>query len=471
MPPKMPGKSTVQVAKVSTPTNKSSNSMLSIMAPTKVSAQVAQQLTNSGMVKVTEPLLIKTPQVTQEVKPIVNISAPTTIRPISQTKLEVVKLPEIKSPQQINIPKIVTPTKAPISPDSGKVIPPSKGLIEPKIPSIVIKKTMEDIRGRLGGTIKPPGKNTGPVVPDWPVDGTPIHLTGSVTLTPNSQGTVNVDALKNPTGQYMIIDEIKFRISGSNGVSYAIGCKLTLDNLNVTMGYIPVICIDRIFTDSVDNIITPYIASSDGITQLNVYGSNVVSEYRYRPRYGIILKPGQVLIPNFQHNGALNYSAAIQISYSGRIMPMGFKITKNYLPYLTSYVSKTFTLNGTAQSDSSSEQTLANIFNQDIYIDKFISRCLFFYIAQGTNYIRDSDGTFGPDVKIQISRSDGYEVVKYPTSFWGVFDRGSRCLDVPHKLNAGDFYNMNISIDTSVITVATGSFSVQTVMSGYREII
>lgn len=308
--------------------------------------------------------------------------------------------------------------------------------------------------------------------------GDPIHLTGSVVgLNAGSAGAgVNVKALRNPGPGPIEIFGIKFRLRSSQPITGAlVGCRLDLGEFQLTNGYIPVYAFGR-----AENLIAEQTA--DGANPpLTAY-----AEYICRLSRPIYLPMGAAIRPQLQHKGLTSATVDVHVSMFGRMLnaktPLPEKLV---LPYWSAYVCKTFTA-GTVDTDSSSENDLANPFTVPLQMERFVGRICYFSGSGNvfsTSMVETEAALFGPvannpvmgdllgQVLCSITDSNGYPVVKRLTPFRLVFDAETRSWPVTHKLPAGGYYLVSMSNLAWLVSTA-GTFSAQPCISmlGWREV-
>lgn len=295
--------------------------------------------------------------------------------------------------------------------------------------------------------------------------GSPIMLSASATLRPNAPTQVNQLALANPTGKIIQIDEIRWhaRISPSN-TDYVrdmitpaglIGCKLALGNKEICGNSTPICLFDRRWSSYEEYL--PYMKTS-------AYNG---SQCRWRLRHPIYIRPGESLMPLFEHRGITALSFDITITMSGQIVD---RVAEEWLPFVTSWTSKPFAY-GVADSDASSEFDLSNPFDGELDIEEITGRSLF---VQTRSSAMSSIGGewFGGFANVKLECSTGHLVLPEATPFELVFDPSEAVMLGRHSLPGKSFYNAAITTnyDANAASFVGWTFQYQIGLIGYRRV-
>lgn len=203
--------------------------------------------------------------------------------------------------------------------------------------------------------------------------GEPISLTAGSIVKANSTAAVNTRALRNPTGAPMEIHEIRFEAAiddtstsaGERMVEYitpgVMGVDLSLGSMPLTNGFVPAWLLGR----------GTHLREEGGVGS---NGKRVLHTWRLsRPMY---VPAGGVVTPTLQHRGGITQPLDMRITLSGRSLVGQRKPTRSFLPYATSYVSKTFDANSLRDTDESRELDLVNPSSEPLMVERFTGRLL-----------------------------------------------------------------------------------------------
>jgi|CXWL01.1.fsa_nt_gi hypothetical protein len=264
----------------------------------------------------------------------------------------------------------------------------------------------------------------------------PLHMTASVLVQANSQAAPNTVNLQNTTGQYIEILEIKWELTPSSAsfLSGAVmGCQLNLGNIPITNGFVPVWNFGpgRAFQ---------YEVSSTS--------RSIPIQYTWKLPRPMLIPPGGVLAPIFQHRGLIPIDVTTRISYACRVLPIDHKIpNKVNVPYVAFYASKVFDVQSlTPDSDSSTELDLTNRFDAPLRIHRFVGRINEYALTSiiGVAGNNNSDVVFNHLgsrlLRVRMTDSRGEPVIPAPTMFRQVFDGPTRTWDADFILPPKSFY-------------------------------
>jgi len=191
-------------------------------------------------------------------------------------------------------------------------------------------------------------------------DSQPFLVTASTTLLPGSSGGVNSAALKNPTGGPMEILEIRWQLEGvlvAFSLGALVGCKLELGKIPLTNGFVPIWNFNR--SDNTFDESPP----PDGAV--------IFAEYCWRLPRPLYVPANSVVVPTFQHFGAVHFPVDVQVTYSCRTVLE--KPKQVCLPYAASFVSKAMPVTEDS-SDSSRETDIYNPFSEPLKLASFVGR-------------------------------------------------------------------------------------------------
>lgn len=254
----------------------------------------------------------------------------------------------------------------------------------------------------------------------------PLHLTATTTVQPNSSTGVNAVALKNPNGQPMEILEIKWSLSQSTfdneDLACVIGCKLDLGNFPLTNGYVPIGLFGR-----TENLWAEQVSDGDLTICINEFSWKLP-----RPLY---VPADSVLVPVFQHRGLVNADVNVRISYAARTLPLGAPPPKKLaLPYAAFYAGKPFDESDSG-TDNSVETDLMNPFAEPIIIQRFGGRCMVFTNSGSVcNEARADDSIGSIQYNVRMADSFGRNLIQNLIPFRLAFSALTRGWEVENAL-------------------------------------
>ncbi len=277
----------------------------------------------------------------------------------------------------------------------------------------------------------------------------PLHMTATVRVQANSQAAPNTVNLQNTTGQYIEILEIKWELTPTViGIfsGAVMGCQLNLGNIPITNGFVPVWNFGpgRAFEYEIGS---------------NTPGLLVPIQYNWKLPRPLLIPPGGVLAPMFQHRGLVPADVDVRISYACRVCPINHVVPKDVpVPYAAFYASKIFQVfdNTNTDTDTSNELDLVNRFNSPLRINRFTGR-----IDQFANVIgpwglanTHSDVLFNQlgsrFLSVRMTDSRGEPIIPNPTLFRQAFCGPTRTMDVDFIMEPKTFYKA--TLDRSVST-------------------
>lgn len=315
--------------------------------------------------------------------------------------------------------------------------------------------------------LRPPF-NKNPVYHQRP-PASPIHLSSSVLLRSGSVGNVSSAALKNPMGQDMELIEIKFELSGANPIGGSttfaayggsILCELTMGNVKLTNGAIPIWCFGR-----AENL--------EGETKNDSLNTNnngtIFSSYSWRLPRPLFIPAGGAVIPKFTHTGFIPDSVNVRVGYSARTVFVQPK--RVYVPWVAKYTSKVFNPISAAGVDASIDLDLVNANPEVLNIQRFVGRTL--VLNADGSYSEDQPQSFGSHyLSARIVDSYGRPIVRTYTPFRSIFCALTRSWEMDNcaTLDPQSFYIVNLKKDATVVLTEGASGQAFVSMVGWREV-
>lgn len=278
----------------------------------------------------------------------------------------------------------------------------------------------------------------------------PIHLSASVVLNPKAQGIApNTVALKNPSPDLpMEIHEITWdTYSSSNIYGGAVACSLFLGDIPITNGYVPI----WNFGKSKDSLRT--------VGNPSQMRNTVMASFSWRLPHPIFVPPGAVLQPMFQHRGFNAATITTWINYRGAVLPKGTRPSQIFIPYVSAYSSKPFTLN-VASTDQSQEADIANPFKTPLLLQHMIGRVG--VTSDTVNYSELWNPDFGARLlRVRIIDSHGRPIVRDLSYFSQVFWRQTRAWHCGGtQMDPGDYYNVYLASQVLNSSVGASQYAI-----------
>jgi hypothetical protein len=346
---------------------------------------------------------------------------------------------------------------------------------------------------RSGGVTMMPGR---PVLPRQPIKnqpnlpvrpglggggignltaGMPFHLTAGLTLRSGAVASPNLQSLRAPNGQGLLIEEVTFEIGYflSDGNPYMgstmnmgslIGCQMQLGAEPLTAGFVPL----AMFGPTLSTV-SEYQTIDDDIGFLSIF--------TWRPPVPIYVPPGQLLEPTFVHFGLYNAVLQVKVSYSGIA---GQRPQQKALPYVMHWAADAFLANGTEVERVCNEKDLANPFNVPFHVKTVLGRVygLFQDIAQAKQYLTEGgvDTATYPhndiyvSTKVQLLGSWGTPVVRDYTPWPQIFDPWTRQLEVAHEMPPESYYLAGVKGGSIADAAYDGQGLARISLVGWREV-
>lgn len=286
----------------------------------------------------------------------------------------------------------------------------------------------------------------------------PVLLKASTTLRPNGPGEVNKIALANPTQGPMLIDEIRFTLHPTSNVGQGsqfggiVAVKFVLGQEELMANEVPLWLLGPAWASFWENV-----AVSD------------YNQYRWKLRKPIVIPPGGILAPFFQHRGFSDKPIDVTISYIGRVgVPMP---DEQWLPWVSPFISKQFDFNDVAQSDASTELDLRNPFSEPIEIERFVGRTM--TVVPGVNPLFGLSDAFLPDFGIlKLMTSTGYMITPDSLLWADLFDQAEHAFHGRFTLDPGAYILAEIDSNSVALPLGPPTYSVQfqIAMLGWRQV-
>lgn len=311
----------------------------------------------------------------------------------------------------------------------------------------------------------------------------PLHLTATASVAPDATAGVNAIQLKNPIGAPMEILEIKFSVvqsTGTTGVDVSstsspilgglVACKLDMGSFPLTNGYVPVWSFCRNYNGiqegGFDNIVP-----ASGV-------QNPV-EYSWKLARPLYVPAGAVVLPSFQHRGLVNDTLNVRISYSARSVKPGIPPKRISLPYASAYVSKTFAIDNTLDSDTSTPTDIINPFAEPLNLQRVVGRCQVWandlsFFTEGAN----GGGDFAPSQLLQakIVDSFGRPIVRDAVVLRQIVSGLTRSWEMPPgiTMDPDSFWIITMNkLSTTKLFISSVSVNAQTFISvvGWHDVV
>lgn len=327
---------------------------------------------------------------------------------------------------------------------------------------------------------------------DLPAYTNPLVLYGSVVVNPNSDGVIPNASLANPFGMPMEILEIRFRILPQPGENEAaapvvtglgLAVKMDIGKVAVVDAYVPVGDLGT-SRDSYDNQPAVY-ATPDAPTLVTP------TTYGWRLKYPLFVPAETVLSCVVRSLGQNHYPVQVDVAYIGRTWDVRRPLpTKAKVPWVTSYESKSFeyVTGAPASQDVSSDLDIVNPFGTQLEVARFGGRCAVLYneanqnVATAATDVLLEDPTLYRDTlgTVRIRSSRGFDIVRTPTAFGGLFPFNWRAWDMAEKwfMAPREAYKVRLTSAANPDTVNTefstsenqGQVQYSIGLTGYRDV-
>ena len=298
----------------------------------------------------------------------------------------------------------------------------------------------------------------------------PIHLTASTTLRSGRESGVNAAALKNPTEDPMEICEIKINLQAVESaytvgsfIGQPVGMRLDLGKIPLTNGYVPSWVFGKPW-----NMGNYYYGGATAVGSSSMYG---FANYVWRLSKPLYVPGGSVLVPTLKHFGYGIGDINVQISYSGRGYGGKYSPTKVFVPWVCNYTSKALDYTSTAQTDSSNELDLVNIFDQPLRVDRFVG---IIGRTTGTDtaspaLIQDNADMSGAYLSARIVSSFGEPLVRNFVPFGALFPAVQPSWECEHVMPPRTYYKVYLSKAAATTGSALYTANANVSLVGWRE--
>lgn len=317
----------------------------------------------------------------------------------------------------------------------------------------------------------------------------PIILSAETRLEPGSSSGVNTAALKNPHGLpmellwvrfgiYPILPDSLADIEGSfTGAltGMVVGVKMDLGKLPIVDSGVPI----NTFGTARDDwdVLNFFFQETNVRIAHNIY--------TWRLKHPLYIPPGSTLVPLFQHYGQIPFPAVVRLTYMCRTLSAPKKDKKLWVPWVTSWRSKSFdfeaspNVDPTILYDESSELDIVNPFDVPVFVARFGGRQSL--VSPDTNYQNSetsvTEPSFAPladsgdeNIVLSIKSSTGDEIVKNDTHFGGLFPLNLKVWDIPGswRMEPGEYVKIRAKFMPDVNAAVSGRVQVGVSAVGYR---
>ena len=298
-------------------------------------------------------------------------------------------------------------------------------------------------------------------------DGNAFTLTSSIDLAPQSDGSGNSLALKNPNpGSAMEVMAFTFQIvpdsepspgatTGYTNMVYgdSISVNITADGVPLTNDLIPI-----------------WLMSGVQPGHVARWADLGYVEYVVMLDIPMWLPPDAEIDISMAHSGVVNVSATVYVGVEARRVKTA-KPSKRMMPYWASYVTSQidFTTSG---EFSSSENDLMNGSGAELDVRRLVGRVgmVGAPVTPPTDFISlGEESNIPPDASvnnyfIQMDDSEGFPLVQYPSAFGGVFNFTSRAWETKDKMAKGGYFN-------AYGTIRAGNFNPSGINPGFSTVL
>lgn len=260
--------------------------------------------------------------------------------------------------------------------------------------------------------------------------GIPTLLSSTINLNSGGTGTFDAGKLSVPFKVPMLIDEIRWSvrlkdaaadIARSNGGAL-IRCKLTLGELELTNGFIPIWLFGGTTQDDVEQTGTIVSATDEAF----------YSHFRWKLPRPLFVGAGNALRAYAMRGADARSPGKVTIAYAGRVFPEAQRPKEIDVPWVTAYLATVGAATGT-----SGTLDLHNPFHQPLHVQKFVGRIL--STANATQAFDDVAAGYD-DFEIQLRTSSGYQIIKDFVPFYSVFDWNRRAWTIGKELPPREHY-------------------------------
>lgn len=294
-----------------------------------------------------------------------------------------------------------------------------------------------------------------------PTHDRPVLVQSAIVVPANSEAPGDSVNLVNPNGEAMDIHEIKFAVQPYNpeltldqeasGV-YArglmtggqISVALQLGANPLTAGPIPVWNFG----------LASYLDEEEQTAYPNGLSERTDGFYSWKLKHPLFIPAGAALSVSAKATGLVPQDTLITVALSGVTRPDEQR-SSVILPYIAQWLSPPFdqTARGSAESTASD---LVNMFDQDLWIERFMCRLAATYLPRGVITV---NGVVQPDVNdagtavfdandvltATVKGSDGAVIVRDPTPLRLLFGSRNRAWQVSARLPPQQFIKVALS--------------------------
>jgi len=318
----------------------------------------------------------------------------------------------------------------------------------------------------------------------------PVVLYGSVVANPNSDAPVPNAALANPFGLPMEILEIRFKLTPLPGAAnpdvapvitgLGLGVKMDIGKIAVVDAYVPVGDLGS-SRDSYDNQPASYESVDSTVLVLP-------TTYGWRLKYPLFVPAESALACVVRPLGQNQYPVRVDVAYIGRTWDVRRPLPSTVkVPWVVSYESKAFdyVTDAPAGSDQSADLDIVNPFGTQLEIARFGGRVAALYNKVSVGGDTSADLLVEEPIlyreqlgAIRVRSSRGFDIIRTPTAFGGVFPFNWRAWDMAEKwfMAPREVYKVRLDVAANPDTVATEpepnqaqvQFSLG--LTGYRDV-
>lgn len=223
-----------------------------------------------------------------------------------------------------------------------------------------------------------------------------------------------------------------------------------------------------------------------------------IGVYAWKLDHPLYLPPGARIIPVVRSLGGFNGDVEFGITAIGKILPSAPTKGSYKMPWVCSYLSKSFNLTE-GGNDSSPDNALYNPFDRDVTIERFVGR---FHIYTAFDFTLDAVtynqstvmdvSSFDPTIldpsllavtetgnnyysrvmSLRMRDSVGNPLVRESTLFRSVFESATRTWEARHVLPAKQYHKVDIYKTEDTRATSTLTTRIQTSVSsvGWREV-
>lgn len=334
----------------------------------------------------------------------------------------------------------------------------------------------------------------------------PIVLRAETEVEGNSDNEITASPFINATGEPLEIHEFKFSVRPSNasllsaglqglfpsGGNFAVGLSVVGpdgDGHAMTNGPIPMWSFGQ----------SRQLGEEQKIQSFNVTGAFDVTlgwfmtgAYNWKLDHPMYVPPGGRIVPTVRSLGSFNGNVIIGVTAIGKVLPNSPPSKPSYkVPWVTSYVSKSFESSDTGQ-DSSTDSLLNNPHDMPVTVERFVGRlhCQAGFIsgsvlqlsvadtslpdaADVSLFVQTGQAYYAQVVLMRMRDSMGNPLVREKTLFRNVFNSDTRTWECRHVLPPKQFYKVDffktaLPALTSFPTTSRVQASVTAV--GWREV-